>query len=64
MLLQATNNLEWYDPEAVSTQNGSLVIKFSELFNHGLDYQGGKQSPSILLNFLTRVTQVSYQLGT
>ncbi|KAF4575138.1 hypothetical protein EYR36_006494 [Pleurotus pulmonarius] len=37
----ATNNLEWYDPEAVSTQDGSLVIKFSQLLNHDLNYQGG-----------------------
>ncbi|PPQ66590.1 hypothetical protein CVT26_009490 [Gymnopilus dilepis] len=37
----ATNNLEWYDPEAVTTANGSLIITFSEKFNHDLNYQGG-----------------------
>ncbi|KAF8914199.1 glucosidase [Gymnopilus junonius] len=37
----ATNNLEWYDPEAVTTADGSLVISFSEKFNHDLNYQGG-----------------------
>ncbi|EKM79874.1 hypothetical protein AGABI1DRAFT_119930 [Agaricus bisporus var. burnettii JB137-S8] len=37
----ATNNLEWYDPAAVTTVNGSLVITFSEIPSHGLDFQGG-----------------------
>ncbi|CAA7260065.1 unnamed protein product [Cyclocybe aegerita] len=37
----ATNNLEWYDPEAVTTSGGSLVITFSENLNHELNYQGG-----------------------
>ncbi|KDR83974.1 hypothetical protein GALMADRAFT_236526 [Galerina marginata CBS 339.88] len=39
----ATNNLEWYDPEAVTTIGGSLVITFSELSSpkHDLNYQGG-----------------------
>ncbi|KAF9464880.1 glycoside hydrolase family 16 protein [Collybia nuda] len=37
----ATNNLEWYDPEAVTTENGSLVITFSEMVTHDLNYQGG-----------------------
>ncbi|KAG6830327.1 hypothetical protein H0H92_001262 [Tricholoma furcatifolium] len=37
----ATNNLEWYDPAAITTANGSLVITFSEMETHGLNYQGG-----------------------
>ncbi|KAJ6604495.1 beta-glucan synthesis-associated protein [Mycena vulgaris] len=37
----ATNNLEWYDPEAVTTKNGSLEITLDKKSNHGLDYQGG-----------------------
>ncbi|PPQ64628.1 hypothetical protein CVT24_008365 [Panaeolus cyanescens] len=37
----ATNNLEWYDPEAVTTEDGALVITFSQKFNHDLGYQGG-----------------------
>ncbi|KAF5385867.1 hypothetical protein D9615_002551 [Tricholomella constricta] len=38
----ATNNLEWYDPSAVTTANGSLVITLSEKPSHGRDYEGGK----------------------
>nr|GAT56376.1 predicted protein [Mycena chlorophos] len=37
----ATNNLEWYDPAAIITANGSLVITLSEKQTHGLNYQGG-----------------------
>ncbi|RXW24687.1 hypothetical protein EST38_g1172 [Candolleomyces aberdarensis] len=37
----ATNNMEWYDPAAVTTSNGSLVITFSEKETHNLHYEGG-----------------------
>ncbi|KAK2466052.1 hypothetical protein APHAL10511_001694 [Amanita phalloides] len=40
----ATNNLEWYDPAAVTTANGSLVITFSQIENHNLNFQGGELS--------------------
>ncbi|CAL1705207.1 unnamed protein product [Somion occarium] len=36
-----TNNMEWYDPAAITTQNGSLVITLSETPNHGMNYTGG-----------------------
>ncbi|PFH51289.1 glycoside hydrolase family 16 protein [Amanita thiersii Skay4041] len=36
----ATNNLEWYDPAAVTTENGSLVITFSQIQTHDLNFQG------------------------
>ncbi|TFK43746.1 glycoside hydrolase family 16 protein [Crucibulum laeve] len=38
----ATNNKEWYDPEAVTTVDGSLVITFSEKQTHDLNFQGGR----------------------
>ncbi|RPD55804.1 glycoside hydrolase family 16 protein [Lentinus tigrinus ALCF2SS1-7] len=37
----ATGNKEWYDPEAITTRNGSLEITLSDKPNHGLDYTGG-----------------------
>ncbi|KAJ7040799.1 glycoside hydrolase family 16 protein [Mycena alexandri] len=40
----ATNNMEWYDPAAVTTANGSLRITLSAMQTHGLDYQGGTSS--------------------
>ncbi|KAG7451540.1 glycoside hydrolase family 16 protein [Guyanagaster necrorhizus] len=36
-----TNNMEWYDPAAITTANGSLVITLSKKETHDLDYQGG-----------------------
>ncbi|KAL5534071.1 hypothetical protein ACEPAG_532 [Sanghuangporus baumii] len=36
-----TNNMEWYDPEAITTKNGSLEITLSRKQTHGLDYEGG-----------------------
>ncbi|KAJ7169728.1 beta-glucan synthesis-associated [Mycena filopes] len=36
-----TNNLEWYDPAAVTTNNGALEITLSQKENHDLNYQGG-----------------------
>ncbi|KAK7462970.1 hypothetical protein VKT23_007551 [Stygiomarasmius scandens] len=40
----ATNNLEWYDPSAITTRNGSLAITLSEAIpelNYNLSYKGG-----------------------
>ncbi|KAK7676909.1 hypothetical protein QCA50_020165 [Cerrena zonata] len=40
----ATNNLEWYDPEAITTKDGNLVITLSQKETHDLNYQGGMMS--------------------
>ncbi|RPD63538.1 glycoside hydrolase family 16 protein [Lentinus tigrinus ALCF2SS1-6] len=40
----ATGNLEWYDPEAITTRNGSLEITLTDKANHGLNYTGGMMS--------------------
>jgi len=37
----ATNNLEWYDPSAVTTKDGYLEITLSETPIHGLNFMGG-----------------------
>ncbi|KAG9037321.1 hypothetical protein FRB95_005960 [Tulasnella sp. JGI-2019a] len=37
----ATNNLEWYDPAAITTSGGALRITLSATPTRGLDYQGG-----------------------
>lgn len=39
-----TNNMEWYDPAAITTRNGSLEITLSKKETHGMDYQGGMMS--------------------
>lgn len=40
----ATNNLEWYDPAAITTQDGNLVITLEQKETHNLNYQGGMMS--------------------
>ncbi|KAF7306776.1 Beta-glucan synthesis-associated protein [Mycena indigotica] len=39
-----TNNLEWYDPAAVTTRNGALEITLSKKETHDLNYEGGMLS--------------------
>ncbi|KAI0788513.1 beta-glucan synthesis-associated [Abortiporus biennis] len=39
-----TNNLEWYDPAAITTKDGSLQITLSKKETHDLNYQGGMMS--------------------
>jgi len=42
-----TQDLEWYDPDAVSTANGTLNIKFDAFQNHNLNYRSVWCSPGI-----------------
>lgn len=37
----ATNNLEWYDPAAITTKDGALQVTLSKKDTHDLNYQGG-----------------------
>ncbi|VVT45411.1 uncharacterized protein SAPINGB_P000741 [Magnusiomyces paraingens] len=37
----ATQDLEWYDPDAVITENGTLVLKLDAFQNHNLYYRSG-----------------------
>ena len=39
-----TNNMEWYDPSAITTKDGHLVITLSNTVNHNLNYMGGLMS--------------------
>jgi beta-glucanase (GH16 family) len=36
-----TGNLEWYDPDAISTKNGNLEIVLTEQPIHDLNFRGG-----------------------
>lgn len=37
----ATKDLEWYDPDAVTTENGTLVLRLDAYKNHNLFYRSG-----------------------
>lgn len=36
-----TQDLEWYDPDAISTANGTMNIRFDAFKNHDLNYRSG-----------------------
>ena len=36
-----TRDLEWYDPDAVTTNDGVLELRFDAFQNHGLNYRSG-----------------------
>ena len=36
-----TQDLEWYDPDAVTTNDGVLELRFDAFQNHGLNYRSG-----------------------
>ncbi|MCJ1443671.1 MAG: hypothetical protein MMC23_004171 [Stictis urceolatum] len=36
-----TQDLEWYDPDAVTTKDGVLTLRFDAFQNHGLNYRSG-----------------------
>ncbi|KAF2114680.1 beta-glucan synthesis-associated protein-domain-containing protein [Lophiotrema nucula] len=36
-----TQDLEWYDPDAITTEGGTLNIKFDAFKNHNLNYRSG-----------------------
>lgn len=38
---QATQDLEWYDPDAITTANGTLRIRLDAFNNHNLNYRSG-----------------------
>ena len=37
----STMDLEWYDPDAVTTNDGVLEIRFDAFQNHNLNYRSG-----------------------
>ncbi|KAJ7494402.1 glycoside hydrolase family 16 protein [Mycena galericulata] len=57
-----TGDLEWYDPGAITTQNGSLVITMSEMNNHNLNFQSGMLQSWNKLCFTTGYIEVSISL--
>jgi len=54
--------LEWYDPGAVTTEGGALVIKLSAKQTHGLSYEGGMITTWNKFCFTGGYFEVSVQL--
>jgi beta-glucanase (GH16 family) len=59
----STQDLEWYDPAAVTTANGTLQLKLDALPNHNLQYQSGMLNSWNQLCFKGGVFEVSLSLA-
>ncbi|KAH6912798.1 beta-glucan synthesis-associated protein [Coprinopsis sp. MPI-PUGE-AT-0042] len=57
-----TGNLEWYDPQQVTTEDGKLVITFDQRLNHNLSFIGGMVSSWNKICFTTGYIETSVSL--
>ncbi|PPQ89675.1 hypothetical protein CVT25_013862 [Psilocybe cyanescens] len=57
-----TNNVEWYDPSAATTEGGKLVITMTEQQVHGLNFQSGMISSWNKICFNTGYIEISISL--
>lgn len=55
----ATKDLEWYDPDAATTENGTLVLRMDAFPNHNLFYRSGMLQSWNKLCFTEGLIQVS-----
>lgn len=58
----ATKDLEWYDPDAITTENGTLVITMDAYKNHDLFYRSGMLQSWNKLCFTQGMIMFSAQL--
>lgn len=57
-----TRDLEWYDPQTITTTGGKLVIEFREEQNHNVSYMGGMLTSWNKFCFTGGLVEVSVQL--
>lgn len=54
--------MEWYDPAAITTKNGSLEITLSRKQTHDLNFQGGMMTTWNKFCFTGGIFEASVQL--
>ncbi|KAH8592977.1 beta-glucan synthesis-associated [Bisporella sp. PMI_857] len=59
----ATQDMEWYDPAAVTTANGTLQLRFERFVNHGLQFRSGMLNSWNQLCFKGGVFEISVSLA-
>ncbi|KAH6673591.1 beta-glucan synthesis-associated protein-domain-containing protein [Halenospora varia] len=59
----ATQDFEWYDPDAITTGNGTLQLRLDAFPNHGLQYRSGMLNSWNQLCFKGGVMEVSVSLA-
>ncbi|RPD77391.1 glycoside hydrolase family 16 protein [Lentinus tigrinus ALCF2SS1-7] len=57
-----TGDLEWYDPAAITTSDGKLVITMQEVQNHDLDFRSGMLQGWNKFCFTTGYIEVSVSM--
>lgn len=58
----ATQDLEWYDPDAVTTDNGTLILRMDAYKNHDLFYRSGMVQSWNQLCFNEGLIEISARL--
>jgi hypothetical protein len=58
----ATKDLEWYDPDAVTTYDGTLELRLDKFPNHGLEFRSGMLNSWNHLCFKGGIFEVSVSL--
>lgn len=58
----ATRDLEWYDPDAVTTFDGTLELRLDQFPNHGLNFRSGMLNSWNHLCFKGGIFEVSISL--
>lgn len=58
----ATQDLEWYDPDAVTTWDGVLELRLDKFKNHGLEFRSGMLNSWNQLCFKGGIFEVSMSL--
>jgi beta-glucanase (GH16 family) len=58
----ATQDLEWYDPDAVTTWDGTLEIRLDKFNNHGVNFRSGMLNSWNHLCFKGGIFEVSMSL--
>lgn len=59
----STQDMEWYDPDAVTTANGTLQLRMDAFQNHNLQYRSGMLNSWNQLCFKGGVFEVSVSLA-
>lgn len=59
----ATQDFEWYDPDAITTANGTLQLKLDAFPNHNLQYRSGMLNSWNQMCFKGGVYEVSVSLA-
>lgn len=59
----STHDMEWYDPDAISTYDGTLILQLDKIPNHGLNFRSGMLNSWNQICFKGGALEVSISLA-